>query len=129
VTRVRALLGMLGVDVHSRGIRTVARVLRDAGVEVVYLGEHNSAAGMAAAAVAEDVDVIGVSFSVSTYTHYVTELMDELTKAGGGDIPVMVGGLIHPEDVDHLKAVGVAVVFGPDSTTDAILDYVGSLSA
>ncbi len=125
---VRAVLGMLGVDVHSRGLRTVARVLRDAGVEVIYLGEHNSAAGMAAAAVTEDADVIGVSFSVSTYTHYVTELMDELAKAGGGDIPVMVGGLIHPEDVEHLKSLGVAVVFGPDSTTDAILDYVGGLA-
>jgi methylmalonyl-CoA mutase C-terminal domain/subunit len=127
--KVRAVLGMIGVDVHSRGLRTVARVLRDAGVEVVYLGEHNSAAGMAAVAVTEDADVVGVSFSVSTYTHYVTELMDELKKAGGGDIPVMVGGLIHPEDVGHLKDLGVAVVFGPDSSTDAILDYVGSLSA
>lgn len=126
---VRAVLGMLGVDVHSRGLRTVARVLRDAGVEVVYLGEHNSAAGMAAAAVAEDADVVGVSFSVSTYTHYITELMTELGKAGGADIPVMVGGLIHPEDTEHLKDLGVAVVFGPDSTTDAILDYVGSLGA
>ena len=126
--KVRAVLGMLGVDVHSRGLRTVARVLRDAGVEVIYLGEHNSAAGMAAAAVTEDADVIGVSFSVSTYTHYVTELMDELAQAGGADIPVMVGGLIHPEDVEHLQSLGVAVVFGPDSTTDAILDYVGGLA-
>lgn len=123
-TKVRAVLGMLGVDVHSRGLRTIARVLRDAGVEVVYLGEHNSAAGMAAAAVAEDADVVGVSFSVSTYVHYVADLMAELDRAGGGDIPVMVGGLIHPEDVDRLHALGVAVVFGPDSTTDAILDYV-----
>ena len=56
------------------------------------------------------------------------DLMTELTKAGGGDIPVMVGGLIHPEDVDHLKGLGVAVVFGPDSTTDAILDFVSGLA-
>ena len=126
---VRCLLGMLGVDVHSRGLRTVARILRDAGVEVIYLGEHNSAAGMAAAAVAEDADVVGVSFSVSTYTHYVAELMTEMGKAGGADIPVMVGGLIHPEDVDHLRELGVAMVFGPDSTTDAILDYVTGLAA
>lgn len=126
---VRAVLGMLGVDVHSRGLRTVARVLRDAGVEVVYLGEHNSAAGMAAAAVTEDADVVGVSFSVSTYTHYVAELMAELRKAGGGDIPVMVGGLIHPEDTGHLRELGVAMVFGPDSTTDVILSYVTGLAA
>jgi len=119
---------MLGVDVHSRGIRTVARVLRDAGVEVVYLGEHNSAAGMAAAAVAEDVDVIGVSFSVSTYTHYVAELMDELKDAGAADIPVMVGGLIHPEDHETLRALGVAAIFGPGSTTDAIVTWVGGLA-
>jgi methylmalonyl-CoA mutase C-terminal domain/subunit len=127
MTRVRALLGMLGVDVHSRGLRTVARVLRDAGVEVIYLGEHNSAAGMVAAAVTEDVDVIGVSFSVSTYTHYVAELMDELRKAGAEDIPVMVGGLIHPEDEDQLRSLGVAAIFGPGSSTDAILEWVGDL--
>ncbi|GAA0608936.1 cobalamin B12-binding domain-containing protein [Sporichthya brevicatena] len=126
--RVRVLLGMLGVDVHSRGLRTVSRILRDAGVEVIYLGEHNSAAGMAAAAVAEDVDAIGVSFSVSTYTHYVADLTAELRRVGAQDIPVMVGGLIHPEDVEHLRSLGVAVVFGPDSTPDAILDYVGGLA-
>ena len=125
---VRAVLGMLGVDVHSRGLRTVARILRDSGVEVIYLGEHNNAAGLAAAAIAEDADVVGVSFSVSTYTHYVADLMAELRKVGGDDIPVMVGGLIHPEDVEPLKSLGVAVVFGPDSTTDAILDYVGGLA-
>ncbi len=125
--RIRVLLGMLGVDVHSRGLRTIARLLRDAGVEVVYLGEHNSAEGMAVAAVAEDVDAIGVSFSVSTYTHYVTQLMSELARVGAEDIPVMVGGLIHPEDVTHLKSLGVAVVFGPNSTPDAILDYVTGL--
>jgi methylmalonyl-CoA mutase C-terminal domain/subunit len=119
---------MLGVDVHSRGLRTVARILRDAGIEVIYLGEHNSAAGMAAAAVSEDVDVIGVSFSVSTYTHYVAELMTELTRAGADDIPVMVGGLIHPEDTDALKALGVAAIFGPGSTTDAIVEWVSGLA-
>ncbi len=124
---VRCLLGMLGVDVHSRGLRTVARILRDAGVEVIYLGEHNSAAGMAAAAVAEDVDGVGVSFSVSTYTHYVRELTEEMAKAGAADIPVMVGGLIHPEDLELLHSLGVTMVFGPDSSTDAILDYVGGL--
>lgn len=126
--RVRVLLGMLGVDVHSRGLRTVSRILRDAGVEVIYLGEHNSAAGLAAAAVAEDVDAIGVSFSVSTYTHYVADLMSELRRIGAEDIPVMVGGLIHPEDVEHLRSLGVAAVFGPDSTAQAILDYVGGLA-
>ena len=125
--RIRVLLGMLGVDVHSRGLRTIARLLRDAGVEVIYLGEHNSAEGMAVAAVAEDVDAIGVSFSVSTYTHYVAQLMSELARVGAEDIPVMVGGLIHPEDVAHLESLGVAAVFGPDSTPVSILDYVTGL--
>lgn len=126
---VRAVLGMMGVDVHSRGLRTVARVLRDAGVEVVYLGEHNSAAAMAAAAVAEDADVIGVSFSVSTYTHYITELTTELRRVGAQDIPLIVGGLIHPEDADHLHALGVTRIFGPESAPDEIVDYVGSLAS
>jgi methylmalonyl-CoA mutase C-terminal domain/subunit len=125
---VRCLLGMLGVDVHSRGLRTVARILRDAGVEVIYLGEHNSAAGMAAAASAEDVDVVGVSFSVSTYTHYVAELMSELATINAADIPVMVGGLIHPEDVAALLDLGVDAVFGPDSSSEAIVEYVTGLA-
>jgi len=125
---VRCLLGMLGVDVHSRGLRTIARLLRDAGVEVIYLGEHNSARGMAVAAVEEDVDVIGVSFSVSSYLHYVAELMSELRAAGGADIPVLVGGLIHPEDVAQLRGLGVSAVFGPDTSPAAILDYVGGLA-
>jgi methylmalonyl-CoA mutase C-terminal domain/subunit len=84
---------------------------------------------MAAAAVEEDVDVIGVSFSVSTYAHYVGELMAELAKVGAADIPVMLGGLIHPDDVEQLRALGVAVVFGPDSNIQVILDYVGGLAA
>ncbi|MGQ0464179.1 MAG: cobalamin B12-binding domain-containing protein [Sporichthyaceae bacterium] len=120
----RVLLGMLGVDVHSRGLRTIARVLRDAGAEVVYLGEHNSAAAMAAAAVAEDADVVGVSFSVSTYAHYVAELIAALREVGGGDIPVMVGGLIHPEDEPALHDLGVARIFGPGSQSADIVDYV-----
>lgn len=124
---VRALLGMLGVDVHSRGLRTVARILRDAGVEVIYVGEHNSAAGMAAAAVAEDVDVVGVSFSVSTYTHYVAELTGALREVGAGEIPVMVGGLIHPEDEPALRELGVARIFGPDTQTTEIVDFVRGL--
>lgn len=124
---VRCLLGMLGVDVHSKGLRTLARLLRDRGVEVVYLGEHNSADGMAQAVVSEDPDVVGISFSTSTYLHHVGALLDAMRRANVADVPVMVGGLIHPDDEATLRELGVAAIFGPGSTTDEIMDFLAHL--
>jgi methylmalonyl-CoA mutase C-terminal domain/subunit len=121
----RCLLGMLGVDVHTKGLRTLARQLRDRGVEVIYLGEHNSADGMARAVVAEDPDVVGLSFSTSTYLHQVAALAQAMKEAAVDDVPVMVGGLIHPDDVPALRDMGVAAVFGPGSSIDAIMDFLG----
>src|SRR3546814_9286045 len=72
---VRCLLGMLGTDVHSKGIRTLAQILRDAGIEVIYIGEHNSVEGMASAVVDEDADIVGVSFSSAAYVEYTRQLV------------------------------------------------------
>ncbi|MGW5145145.1 cobalamin B12-binding domain-containing protein [Rhodococcus koreensis] len=120
------MLAMLGVDVHSKGLRTLARLLRDRGVEVIYLGEHNTAAGLVQAVIAEDPDVLGLSFSTSTYVHQITALMEEMDRADVADVPVMVGGLIHPDDETALKELGVAAIFGPGSTIDAIVQFLES---
>lgn len=125
--RVRCLLGMLGMDIHTKGIRTLARLLRDRGVEVVYVGEHNTVDGLARTAIAEDVDVIGISFSVSTYLQQVEALMAALRAVDALDVPVMVGGLIHPDHERALKALGVAGVFGPGTTINDVMDFFSSV--
>jgi methylmalonyl-CoA mutase C-terminal domain/subunit len=123
-SKIRCLLGMLGTDVHSKGIRTLAQLLRDRGVEVIYLGEHNTAAGMVNALLAEDADVIGLSFSTATYVHYTRDLLDKMKAAGVDEVPVMLGGLIHREDEPELRAIGVKGIFGPGSTTDQIVAFL-----
>ncbi|KXU33815.1 cobalamin-binding protein [Sphingobium sp. 22B] len=121
---VRCLLGMLGTDVHSKGIRTIAQFLRDAEIEVIYIGEHNSVAGMAQAALDEDADIVGLSFSSAAYIQYTRLLIEEMRRRGAGDVPVMVGGLIHPDDHAELKAIGVKGIFGPGTTMPEIIDFV-----
>jgi len=125
---IRCLLGMLGTDVHTKGIRTLAQLLRDRGVEVIYLGEHNTAEGMVSAILAEDVDVVGLSFSTATYVHYTRVLIEAMKAAGVDDVPVMLGGLIHRDDEDELKSIGVKGIFGPGSTTDGIMQFLQDIT-
>jgi len=125
---IRCLLGMLGTDVHTKGIRTLAQLLRDRGVEVIYLGEHNTAEGMVSAILAEDVDVVGLSFSTATYVHYTRVLLDAMRAAGVDDVPVMLGGLIHRDDEVELRAIGVKGIFGPGSTTDQIMRFLEDIT-
>jgi methylmalonyl-CoA mutase C-terminal domain/subunit len=119
---------MLGTDVHTKGIRTLAQLLRDRGVEVIYLGEHNTAEGMVNAILAEDVDVVGLSFSTATYVHYTRVLIEAMKTAGVDDVPVMLGGLIHRDDEDELKSIGVKGIFGPGSTTDGIMQFLQDIT-
>lgn len=122
--KIRCLLAMLGTDVHSKGIRTLAQLLRDRGVEVIYLGEHNTADGLINALIAEDADVVGLSFSTATYLHYTRDLLERMTKAGVADVPVMLGGLIHADDEPALREIGVKGIFGPGSTVPQIVEFL-----
>jgi methylmalonyl-CoA mutase, C-terminal domain len=122
--KVRCLLAMLGTDVHTKGIRTLAQVLKDNGIEVIYLGEHNTAEGVVRAVTAEDADIVGLSFSTATYVHYTRDLMEKMRLAGLDDIPVMLGGLIHRDDEPALRAMGVKGIFGPGSKTEDILKFI-----
>ncbi|SCW72131.1 methylmalonyl-CoA mutase, C-terminal domain [Sphingobium faniae] len=124
---VRCLLGMLGTDVHSKGIRTIAQLLREAGVEVIYLGEHNSVQGMARAAIDEDADLVGLSFSSAAYVEYTRQLVAEMKRIGADDIPVMLGGIIHPDDHQALYDMGVRGIFGAGSKTADIIAFVRSM--
>ncbi|HEX5805339.1 MAG TPA: cobalamin-dependent protein [Macromonas sp.] len=122
--RIRCLLAMLGTDVHSKGIRTLAQLLRDQGVEVIYLGEHNTAEGLINALIAEDADVLGLSYSTATYVHYTRDLMQKMQAAGVSDVPVMLGGLIHADDEPALRDMGVQGIFGPGSTLPDIVAFL-----
>jgi len=126
--KIRCLLAMLGTDVHSKGIRTLAQILRDHGVEVIYLGEHNTAEGVINALITEDADVVGLSYSTATYLHYTADLLRKMQADGVGDVPVMLGGLIHPEDEAELRAMGVQGIFGPGSTTKQILTFLATVT-
>ncbi|MCY4425726.1 MAG: cobalamin-dependent protein [Halieaceae bacterium] len=121
---IRCLLGMLGTDVHNKGIRTLAQMLRDHGIEIIYLGEHNTCEGMTQAIIAEDADLVGLSYSSSNYLDYTRQLIDTMREQGVGDVPVMLGGLIHPEDSDALRQMGVSGIFGPGSKIEDILDFI-----
>jgi methylmalonyl-CoA mutase C-terminal domain/subunit len=121
---IRIVLGMLGADVHNKGLRAIGRMLRDAGAEVVYLGDHNTAAQLAGAAVDEDADVIGTSFGVASYLQHCENLVAALKEIGAADIPAMVGGLIHKEDVQELHQIGIAGVFTPGGTFGEIVEWL-----
>tara|TARA_B110000211_G_C14089155_1_gene558067 strand:+ start:4010 stop:4441 length:432 start_codon:yes stop_codon:yes gene_type:complete len=122
--RIRCLLGMLGTDVHNKGIRTLAQLLRDEGIEVIYIGEHNTCPGMVQALIAEDADIIGLSYCSSNYLDYTQQLIEEMHKQGVRDVPIMLGGLIHQEDHQALKDMGVNGIFGPGSKTDSIIEFL-----
>lgn len=123
--RLRCVLGMLASDKHNKGIRILARAFRDHSIEVVYMGEHNTAQQMARVAVAEDADFVGVSFVTGDYVKRTRELVQALRDAGGADIDVLLGGMIHQEDVSLLvDEIGVAGVFGPGSAIPDILVFV-----
>jgi methylmalonyl-CoA mutase C-terminal domain/subunit len=115
---------MVGSDKHSKGIRTLARIFRDHGLEVVYVGEYNTPQQVVSIAVSEDADFIGLSFSNGNYLARLGEVMEALEAADATNIAVIAGGLIHSEDVDELHRMGVSGVFGPESKPAAILEWV-----
>lgn len=125
---IRCVLGMLASDKHTKGIRTLARHFRDQGLEVIYAGEYNTAQQIARIAVSEDADFVGISSSNGNYLLRMEELMRAMDEAGGGDIPVLLGGLVHPEDEEALRGFGVAGVFGSGSSLEDIMRFVQDIA-
>ncbi|MFD3004881.1 cobalamin B12-binding domain-containing protein [Thermus tengchongensis] len=122
--RIRVLIAKPGLDGHDRGAKVVARALRDAGMEVIYTGLRQTPEMIVSAAIQEDVDAIGLSILSGAHMHYFREVKRLLEEQGASDILLFGGGIIPDEDVPKLKALGVAAVFGPGTSTQEIVDFL-----
>jgi methylmalonyl-CoA mutase cobalamin-binding domain/chain len=120
---VRVLMAKVGLDGHDRGLRVVARILRDAGCEVVYAGLRQSPESIAAMSAQEDVDVVGVSMHNGAHLTLAPAVVDAL-RAAGLDVPVVIGGIVPPDDVSALLAAGVAAVLGPGAPNEEVVATV-----
>jgi len=122
--RIRILMAKAGLDGHDRGVKVVARALRDAGVEVIYTGLHQTPEQVVAAAIQEDVDGIGLSLLSGAHMTLFPRIIELLRKEGAGEIVLFGGGTIPQEDVASLKSAGVEALFTPGTSTDTIVDWV-----
>ena len=121
--RIRILTAKLGFDIHNRGINVVNRALRDSGMEVIYIGNQLPEM-IAETALQEDVDVIAMSILSGAHDYLFPKVMELLGEKGVTDMLVLGGGIIPDEDIPSLKAVGIAEIFGPGTTTTEIIDYI-----
>jgi len=121
---VRILTAKVGLDGHDRGIKVISRALRDAGVEVIYTGLHQTPAQVVEAAIQEDVDGIGISLLSGAHMTLFPEVLRLLRERGGEDIVVFGGGIVPPDDAVELKRLGVDEVFTPGTSIRDIIEYV-----
>jgi len=122
----RVLIARLGMDAHWRGSIVVARALRDAGIEVIYIG-NQMPEGIVKTAIQESVDIIGLSSLSGNHMILAPEVVKILKRVGAEDIKVIFGGTVPPEDIPLLKATGILEVFGPGSSLRRIIDFITSL--
>ena len=124
---IRVLLAKLGLDGHDRGILAVAMALKESGMEVIYLGRHRTPEQIVEAAMHEYVNVVGLSSLADAHRTLAPKVVRLLKEKGMGDVPLVLGGFIQPEDIPFLKENGVAEVFGIGTKLDAIVDYFRGL--
>ncbi len=122
--RIRVLIAKPGLDGHDRGAKVVARALRDRGFEVIYTGLHQTPEQIAAAAIQESVDAVGLSILSGSHGTLVPRVVEQLRERGGEKVLVFVGGIIPAEDIQALKEAGVMEVFTPGSPTSRIADAI-----
>lgn len=122
--KTRVIIAKPGLDGHDRGAKVIARALRDAGMEVIYTGLRQTPEQIAAAALQEDADVIGLSILSGAHMHICPRLMDLLRERGLGHITVLVGGIIPDVDVPKLEALGIRGVFLPGTVMQDIVDFI-----
>ncbi len=122
--RPRILVAKPGLDGHDRGIKVVARALRDAGVEVIYTGLHQTPEQIAAAAVQEDVDAVGLSCLSGAHMTLYPRVVELLKEQGADDIKVFGGGIIPQSDIPKLKDAGIVEIFTPGASTKSIVEWV-----
>jgi methylmalonyl-CoA mutase, C-terminal domain len=121
---LRILVAKPGLDGHDRGVKVVARALRDAGFEVLYTGLHQTPDQIAATAVQEDVDAIGVSTMSGAHMTLIPRILDALAERNASDIPLFAGGIIPDHDATALTSRGVRAIFKPGTSTDDVVVWV-----
>jgi methylmalonyl-CoA mutase C-terminal domain/subunit len=124
--KIRVIVAKAGLDGHDRGAKVVARALRDAGVEVIYTGLHQTPEQIVAAAIQEDVDAVGLSILSGAHMTLFRRVVDLLKERGAEDIVVFGGGIIPEADIAELQAMGVARIFTPGAPTTDIVAWVRS---
>ena len=122
--RIRVLVAKPGLDGHDRGAKVIGRALRDAGMEVIYTGLRQTPEMIAAAALQEDVDAVGVSILSGAHNTLCPRIVELLREEGMNDCLVLVGGIVPKEDIPRLKEQGVAAVFLPGTSTGDIVEFL-----
>lgn len=124
--KIRVLLSKIGLDGHDRGVKVLARFLRDAGFEVIYLGLFRTPQEIARAAIDEDVDVVGISIHSGAHMTLVPRMINYIREYGGNpeDLLILVGGIVPTDDVPKLKEEGVDEVFVPGTPVEEIIKYI-----
>ena len=121
---IRVVIAKPGLDGHDRGAKIIARALRDAGMEVIYTGLHQTPEQIVETAIQEDADAVGISILSGAHMTLVPRILDGLRANEAEDVLVVVGGTIPNEDIDELKKLGVAEVFTPGAPVQGIIDYI-----
>jgi methylmalonyl-CoA mutase C-terminal domain/subunit len=122
--KIRVVVAKAGLDGHDRGAKIVARALRDAGMEVIYTGLHQTPEQIVETAIQEDADAVGVSLLSGAHMTLVPRILELLRENGAEDVLVVLGGTIPEDDAGELKKQGVAAVFGPGAPTTEIVDFL-----
>ena len=124
--KIRVLTAKVGLDGHDRGVKVVSRALRDAGVEVIYAGLHQTPEMVVEAAMQEDVDGIGISLHSGAHMTLVPKVLKLIKDKGMDDVVVFLGGIIPEEDIVELKKLGVSEVFTPGTSLQTIVEFVNT---
>jgi methylmalonyl-CoA mutase, C-terminal domain len=122
--KIRVVVAKPGLDGHDRGAKIIARALRDAGMEVIYTGLHQTPEQIAATVIQEDADAIGLSILSGAHMTLVPRVVELLKDQGAEDVVLTVGGTIPSDDIPQLKELGVAEVFTPGASTDEIVEFI-----
>jgi methylmalonyl-CoA mutase C-terminal domain/subunit len=122
--KIRVVVAKPGLDGHDRGAKIIARALRDAGMEVIYTGLHQTPEQIVETVLQEDADAVGLSILSGAHMTLVPKVIELLNEQEAGDVVVTVGGTIPAQDIDELKQLGVAEVFTPGAPTQAIIDFI-----
>ena len=122
--KIRVVVAKPGLDGHDRGAKIIARALRDAGMEVIYTGLHQTPEQIVETVIQEDADAVGLSILSGAHMTLVPRIVELLREQGAGDVVVTVGGTIPAEDIPELKALGVAEVFTPGASTGSAVEFI-----